>query len=351
MTRGAADTVLAPLPEVAPMARGPGPRIAHLDALRGFAIILVVGIHARGYAGPIADASRPTIEAIWTAVAGLAVPAFFLCDGYLFALAQERSRSRGYIDALNRNVRRLLWPWLVFTLLYTIFRAAGEAAGLFHDHLVLGRRPTEIAMEWWESRIAMQLYFLPALFLVRCLGPVFRTLTVGPAWPSVVAAGASFGLLPSLGIQLGGDPVTNALGGLRFFLMGIAAFRYGAMLVQHGRWILVVLAPFVLVLVFQRGQPVLALAYQFATLLVAHVACLIAAGSDGWLTWMGRQTMGIYLLHAPPLLKAVQMVIARVHIDWVARFLAIWLVTYLIAIGLTRLISRHKWGRLMLGES
>jgi len=58
----------------------PGGRVAHLDVLRGAAVILIVGIHAFGYAGPLTGGEREQTEAVWFSISTMAVPAFFFCD-------------------------------------------------------------------------------------------------------------------------------------------------------------------------------------------------------------------------------------------------------------------------------
>jgi len=59
--------------------------------------------------------------------------------------------------------------------------------------------------------------------------------------------------------------------------------------------------------------------------------------------------MGVYLLHAPPVMKAAQMVVLHFAFGWLDRFLAIWAISFLVALGLTRLVSRFVCGRVLLG--
>jgi surface polysaccharide O-acyltransferase-like enzyme len=291
-------------------------RLPHLDALRGLAIILVVGIHARGYAytGATGAAAEAPAGRAWAALTAAAVPAFFLCDGFLFARGQARPGRFDSAAYLRKSARRLLLPWLLFSLLYAALRAALEAGGLFRARLVLGRPPAEVAANLLESRVAMQMYFLPALFLIRALAPVTRHLARAPGWAAAPACAAYVALRHALAPPLGGDPVTNALGGLQYYLLGIVVFRYDALIAQAG-W-----PPFALLAALAAAAPgapgaagsgPLHLASQGATLLAAYAACRAPARPAGPLTALGRHTMGIYLLHAPVLLKVVYLAVAR----------------------------------------
>ncbi len=56
-------------------------------------------------------------------------------------------------------------------------------------------------------------------------------------------------------------------------------------------------------------------------------------------------------MHAPPAMKVVQMVVALFEPKWTMRFLAIWSLSFLIAVGLTAILNRFSWGRAILGDS
>jgi fucose 4-O-acetylase-like acetyltransferase len=328
----------------------PASRITHLDTLRGLAIIVVVGIHAFGYAGRLPSDQQAHAEMLWNGVSTFAVPAFFLCDGYLFARAQARG-DHGYLETLARSARRLLVPWVTFTVIYTIARGAGEMAGLLGDRLVLGRQPGEIAREWWDSQIAMQLYFLPSLFLIRCLSPALRPLATGRRWGLLVATSLCYAAYASAGIPLGADPVTNAASGLRFYLLGMLAYRYREPLSRAAGPILVVAFGAMLALCSYRSRYWVGAAYQLAYLTAVHAAAVWMGDRARLLPMSGRRTMGIYLLHGPVLLKAVSLVVSHLIGPWPVRFLGIWAATFLIALAATVLVSRHAWGRSLLGES
>lgn len=334
-----------------PPAGGPAGRIEHLDVLRGWAILLVVGIHAAGYADLASDAPTGPLRMVFGKLATIAVPSFFLCDGFLWAMARQRSgRHAAYLAQISRSARRLLWPWLAFSVLYTLARAGGELAGLFQDHLVLGKGPAGLAAQWWSSRIAMQLYFLPALFLLRALGPMLGPLAIGPRGLSIVAAAAWFVIYGRTGITLSGDPLTESLSGLRFYLLGIALFRYRDVLSERAGALLVAAAALAPILLMRPDHPGAGLACQLVSLIAAHAASILLARRAGKLAEIGRSTMGIYLLHAPLPMKAAQLAVSRLDLGWPGRFLAIWGIVLLASFALTRLLSRYAWGRALFGE-
>ena len=142
-------------------------RLSYLDALRGFAIILVVGLHAHGYAFHEGTESLGSFNSIWISISGAAVPIFFFVDGWLTARSQGRIVAPRLDEVARKSIRRLLIPWFIFNIIYVGLRAMFEARGLFPTHLIIGQPIGVVFSNIIRSRIAMQLYFLPALFLIR----------------------------------------------------------------------------------------------------------------------------------------------------------------------------------------
>jgi len=325
-------------------------RLSHLDALRGFAIVLVVGIHARGYVGPL---STPA-DRVWAAVATVAVPAFFLCDGYLFARAQGRLNPFNYPAYLGKSARRLLVPWLIFSLLYLALRAAAEAAGVLHDRMVVGRPASAVARDLYESRIAMQMYFLPSLFLIRALAFAVRPISLGPGWGVALAFAASVALRKTLAPTLGSDPVTNALGGFQYYLIGVFLFKYEPFIKDHAWGVFASLSlSAATALAWSEAFPPThaRLVYQCTYLAAAYVFCLTFARAGGPLARVGRRTMGVYLLHGPVLLKVVDTAVSARVRNPITAFLVVWAVTFAASLALARAVTLTRGGRVLLGEA
>ena len=72
--------------------------------------------------------------------------------------------------------------------------------------------------------------------------------------------------------------------------------------------------------------------------------------SDNLLSQIGRYTMGIYLIHIPVVLKALSMAAQKVRAEGLSGYIAVLCMTFLVSLGLARLMGSVKIGRLMLGE-
>ena len=110
-------------------------RLAFLDSLRAVAIIMVVGVHTLGYCMELPYDLKQIVSFI---VATIAVPVFFLVDGYLFARSVLHLKQYDYVKCVRSSLFRLLIPWVIFTLIYTFARYAFELAGFLEDKSILG---------------------------------------------------------------------------------------------------------------------------------------------------------------------------------------------------------------------
>ena len=219
-------------------------RLDHLDSLRGLAILLVVGIHAEGYADPGAGRPFPLGRRRLADDREHGRPGFL--PGRWVSLHQDDGP-----DGLVRLLRvptpermRLLVPWIVFSVLYAALRAVFEAVGFFSHRIVLGRPPDEVTKTLYESGIAMQM-LLPAVPFPDP-GRVVRHPLSGPpapGWVVVLALILFSGLLRFSHIPLGSDPVTDSrFYGFRFYLVGIIARKYDGILRASGHRLWPVLA-------------------------------------------------------------------------------------------------------------
>jgi fucose 4-O-acetylase-like acetyltransferase len=323
-------------------------RLASLDALRGVAIALVVGVHAAAYSDVDAHAWGPFIRAV---VETIGVPAFFLADGYLLAV---RGRPLSYTQRLRESARRLLLPWLVFSALYGVAQAAFEAAGLSARPLLADRSVPEILLLAYTAAFARQLYFLPALFMIRLASGGWRRLAEGPAWGAwLLWLGYAIAYRNGLGaayverVPLPGlDPGAHALWGLQFFLLGIALAGWRGTRPSARP---VALACTAAAAATGALDPRHA-AFQYSYLLAAFAASVWLAPRLPRLAVLGRQTMGVYLLHTPVLLKLAALATAAVFSSLMARFVANWAIALLGALALSLAISGTPLGRLLFGE-
>jgi peptidoglycan/LPS O-acetylase OafA/YrhL len=315
-------------------------RIPHLDTLRGLGILLVVGMHANGYTQATTGTA---FDHLWSRLAGVSVPLFYVADGYLFARS-VRSPGRPFSVAsyLANSARRLLVPWVVFNGIYAALRAAFECYGFFPTRLVVGRPPVEVLANVVNSQVAMQMYFLAALFLIRTVAAfALRGVATAGAGAGVLVAAAVVAVVQGSGLTLWEDPLSNAVFGLQYFLIGVAFLQADGLL-RRRAWAVAAagLAAFVALYAWEDrgGMPAAGAFAVQASLLTGEYALFLALGrSPEVLAALGRRTMPIYLLHGPVLLKALQVLGSRWVGDRVALCALMWAGAVLGSLAVARL--------------
>ena len=136
--------------------------------MRAVAIVMVVVIHAMGYCGELGAVQRELIGFI---VKTIGVPVFFLVDGFLAATIYG-SKNLMYTAFVRRSLVRLMVPWFIFTVFYTLARYLFESIGLLHSNIIVGRPIGYIFWSMYASVCAPQMYFLFSLFLIRLTLPL-----------------------------------------------------------------------------------------------------------------------------------------------------------------------------------
>lgn len=330
---------------------GKPPRIEFLDGLRGYAIFMVVATHAIAYAG-LGSYERSLIE-FW--VQSIAVPSFFLVDGYLFVHGLQCKENFLYQTYVSRSSRRLLIPWIVFNIVFTIFRAIFETVGHPAVTIVLGHTPIEVLKAIYYSQIAAQLYFLPALLLIRSLSVMTRffvRLRMGAKLILVVGYILLWQMVSMRFHESDGlDPVWHAFWGMQYYLLGMLLVNCQNQF-SRNPLALAGIALICLLGLKLGGVESLDILSQFVYLLGLYFLFL-ALGSRGYpFTVLGTFTMGIYLFHAPIVLKMVtQLVSVFFESGGVIPYVAITLLAVFISFALAWLCSGVSWCRWALGES
>ncbi|MBS0169851.1 MAG: acyltransferase [Nitrospira sp.] len=322
-----------------------------MDGLRGYAILMVVATHAIAYAG-LGNYERNLVQ-FW--VQSVAVPSFFLVDGYLFVHGLQHKEKFLYGTYMGRSARRLLIPWIVFNILFTAFRAVFEAISHPTVTIVLGHTPIEILKAMYYSQIAAQLYFLPALFLIRSLSFGTRFfLHLRPEARIVIVAGyiLLWQMVPMTFLESDGlDPILHAFWGMQYYLLGMVLVNYQDQIARNAL-VLTGIALICLLGLKWGGSESLSILAQFVYLLGLYFL-FFALGSKGYpFTVLGTFTMGIYLFHAPIVLKIVaQLVSTLTKSVGVIQYVVITLSAVLISLALTWLCNAVPWCRWALGES
>lgn len=329
------------------------PRLAYLDALRALAICMVVAIHARAYVNLAADLEA-IIKPIVTVIA---VPVFFLCDGFLFVHGRMLKQRFDYRRYLLSSAKRLLIPWILFSLFYLALRWMFEVAGILRQELVVGQDPISILLGVYGSAIAPQMYFLLSLFLIRTLTIFLRHLATVPipiVWIAFLIYAFMFRevlvtpLKSALAIDL--DPIRHAFWGLQYYLLGTLLARHHVHVAKATRAfafsVISACCLAVALVVFERSLAVI----QFSCILFAYFLFLAVASRENPLSKFGKNSMGIYLFHAPALLKGVSGTVRMLIAQPLLSYFAVITITTVAAYLATRLLRRIPYGTLIFGE-
>jgi fucose 4-O-acetylase-like acetyltransferase len=320
-------------------------RIHILDTLRGIAILMVVAIHAMPYSG-LSEEIGASIRYFMQ----IAVPAFFFVDGYLFGYKAKQTLL-SYPLYAKKSARRLLVPWLIFSLIYLLFRGGFEYLGYLPQKVVLGRDAYDIIKGLYLSTISSQMYFLLSLFIVRMLAAL-SNIARAP-YRGVILIFISSAILWDLSADWlksdkGFDPLVHAFWGLQYYLLGLCTFAYRETLIrQSSKLLTFLIVAYGLNKIVQLGFGWID---QYAQLLLVYVILIKTVQRENWLTNIGRLTMGIYILHIPVIMKGVSIVVATTGSDQpILNFAVITIVTAFISINVTRVMMLTSLGRFMLG--
>lgn len=328
-------------------------RIGFLDSLRAMAVFMVVCIHTLGYCLKLPQHEYQIISFI---VHTIAVPVFFFVDGWLFAFKESQKVSTDYLTSVRKSSFRLLLPWFTFTLLYTLARYCFEAAGLLEQKILIGRPIAEIVMFSYGSVYAPQMYFLLSLFLVRLLLPCLRPLLkirIPYLLLTFAAIYVAYRVLvrfiqPLLDIPGGQEPILHAVWGLQFFIAGLMVFKMK--LSGSKPYLIAASTLFVLILSIFRFVPI-SLQYitQYLYLITAFMFCSLFPAGFFSLNKIGKNTMGIYLLHTPVLMKGVSLLVNRYIAYPLLTFLSISIVVFVVSMWVTIIMNRIPYGSIVFG--
>jgi fucose 4-O-acetylase-like acetyltransferase len=188
---------------VAPPSKG---RVAWVDYAKGIGIILVVVGHTlRGFEGtPI---HVPGWQAVDAWIYAFHMPLFF----FLAGLFLEPSTKAPFGAFVAGKMRRILWPYLVWSLLQEGFRNLGGADALSASQLwTIAYKPV------------MQFWFLYVLFVLLVAYAAWRK--TGASWQLFVAAAFALNLSLSFGANYGPwGVIYQTLLNAPYLALGIAA--------------------------------------------------------------------------------------------------------------------------------
>jgi len=285
------------------MSREGDPKLERLtwpDAFKFIAMCGVIFIHLPAGDRFGADAWR-WVEDI-QAIFGWCVVGFFAVAGLLCHDSGKRSVGQ----ELVARARRLLLPWLSFSILYKVVISILALAGLLRKHAWPADTSAASILEWVATPADPQLYFLVYLFGIQAVALAIHRLSTALLVIVGIAAGiiwvwmtAGSGVRPLLhGAAMSLIPLYFA-----YFSVGMgfgSAVRGLALCAT----VFAVLAGLVVLAV---GDPAVGAQLLLPWLLLLILRGAQATDSVKAAAWLGRFTGAVYVWHAPVLISACAM--------------------------------------------
>lgn len=333
-------------------------RLGFLDSLRAVAIIMVIGVHTLSYCVELPHDLKPIISFV---IHTISVPVFFLVDGYLLARSVLHFEKYTYIKYIRSSVSRLLVPWAIFTLAYTLARYAFELTGVPKEKFILGHSLQEVILSAYGSVYAPQLYFLCSLFLIRLCAPLFKKILAIENYFVLLFLLCAYcaiyqSIVPStptyLKIEGGQEPVLHALWGIQFYTLGIVVFMTSQIMDLRKLFIPFLLLS-ILVLLAEKKSRIEGLNYvvQYLYLITMFLFFTFFQSGFHFLNMIGKNSMGIYLIHAPIVLKVTSLIANKFVFDPILSFLSILVGTFTISTLLAMVMVSIPYGYLLVGTT
>jgi hypothetical protein len=244
---------------------------------------------------------------------------------------------------------------------YLIARYLFELSGFLQEKLIIGHSLQEVVISAYGSVYAAQMYFLFSLFLIRLCGPVFRQIVsiknnvfiflLFLSYLVAYKSSISF-IAPYLRIEGGQEPVLHALWGIQYYFIGIILFKTLENIKPVKLFVPVFLLFFVVLLtrneLWQFGGVLL---IQYLYLVTLFLLFVFIRGRLPVLNILGKNTMGIYLIHSPIVLKAVSLFSNKFILLPVLNFLSILLGTLILTFCIVIAIKNLPFGPFLFGET
>lgn len=326
-----------------------------LDRLRSLAMIMVIGVHAFGYAPQYNGLSYEITRFLINTVP---VSVFFLVDGFLFSYKYEKREILNVSNYIKKSVYRLVIPWFLFSLFYVSIRYAFEVGNFFDTHFLYQKSGSEKLLVMYASAIAPQTYFLLSLFMIRITAPLTALLLRAERrWLIVLYSVYMIGFMQYfpllkelMPIKIGQEPFIHAIWGYHFYLTGVILYRFRSHLTLSLLYFMLFLFPVVVVARYTYHTPLAIQILQYHYLLSLFMLFYHFANQFRVLDVFKGYTMGIYLLHIPVVMKCTAVFSNAISHSPTLSYFLIWSLSLLIAWGLTFILKQSRLGSFALGE-
>ncbi|WP_207479804.1 acyltransferase family protein [Arenibaculum pallidiluteum] len=268
-------------------------RIDWMDALRGIAITMVVLEHAIRFTRRIGFEVPVWVDIISDALSPVRMPAMAFLSGLLL----QHALAKGAAVYLGGKTRNILWPFLVWSVIYTVMLVAvGGTSGLQHGWDLFLEIATKPPGHMW---------FLRDLFLFFVLMLVLRR---APRLPVVaVALGLSGFFMAISTVDNNNQHIPRFLFLFAFFVLGDWAAR------RREQWPSVLDRPVPVALAVAVMTASLPAAVAFGNMryelvslpfVLAGIVCLMLLARvacrtplSGTLRFFGRDSLVVYVVH------------------------------------------------------
>lgn len=325
-------------------------RVVWVDSLKGVLIILVVLAHS--IANVIGDASNDNYW--WCLIYSFHMPAFMAVSGYL-AYRPDKGEQIKVCPSIIRRFQQLLVPFLLWSGVY--FAIRGKMAS--YANCIL----TPVSTFWF----LWALFFISVFFLFfqyfskRFKVKLDYVLMVACA----VFAGALVAInnLSFLGIQFI----------LYYFIFYVIGYYISKLNVKSDNVLVIVLLSVVWFILASFWRPnalpdfiqltggvasILRFIYKFVVAAVAVVAVFSLApkclNSDNTmnhiLCWLGKYSLGIYVIHITLEEVAKKLVTANISQSWLG-IMVLFVALMITSAAVVWLLNKNKWtARVLLGK-
>lgn len=307
---------------------------------------MVVGTHAAFYINLEANIH----ELVNQTLTLIATPIFFLVDGFIFSSKQKIALAFNYKTYLVNSTYRLLVPWFLFSCIFLVIRFMLEYFGFFTNHIVYGINIYEIPLLFYSSELSSQMYFLLSLFIIRTLTPLTIKLCSMHTFIVLIITAAYISFYNAVEIPklfyYPLDPILHALWGIQFYFTGLLLTK----LKTEKELVLLSISLLLLIIISSLVTGNISPVKQFTYLLILFHISKWALNNVSFFNTIGKQTMGIYILHVPLIVFPVALLSNQVTNNPNFQFVLVWLTTFIISFYASKILTQHKIGSIFFGN-